>query len=220
MYVCSGNDLTFIEQYVPAEVQSCFDGYVLVTGCVLSDGVAEEIIIPRGLARMIHDLETRLRDRAFAEVKYFGRRLITITMFTRDEFGGTDPAALHPRVEQAVQEEGLADRTLVTHSDVAVDIIPRGFDKFFGLQRAGPGLKTIGVADSLNDIHLIVGADHAFLPCNASQKLIERVEAAGKRIAPLDASARPEPGVVYQSPLPSTRGVVDALAFAQNRLRG
>lgn len=219
VYVCSGNDRTFIDTHVPDEVRACFDGFVLETGCVLSDGASEEIIVPEQLTRMIHALRARLETKAFPEVKCFGRRLITISLFTRDESGGLDPAAFHPKVDAAVREAGFDDRVLVTHSDVAVDIVPKGYNKFTGLRHAGAGLRTIGIADSLNDIHLIRDADHAFLPANASPKLAPLLAEAGMRIEPLTDDAPIEPNVVLQSPRPATWGLVDALRFIDRRLR-
>ena len=46
VYVCSGNDLTFVKEYVPIELRKHFDGYILETGCVISGGKNEKIIIP------------------------------------------------------------------------------------------------------------------------------------------------------------------------------
>ena len=116
IFVCSGNDLTFIKKYIPEEVQKRMDGYVLETGCVISDGISEEIIIPKNLVKEIKELERKLQDKNFKEVKYFARRLATISLFTRTEQEGLDPAEFYPRVRETVKELGYGNKAYATHS--------------------------------------------------------------------------------------------------------
>lgn len=219
IFVCSGNDLSFIHRYVPADVRSGLSGYVLETGCVLSDGVSESAIVPSERIRSIKELEKRLKEATFPEVKYFARRLCTISLFTRTETGGSDPADLHPRIETKVRELGFQGEVLVTHSNVAVDVLPLGFTKFSGIRHVAVGQKTIGIADSLNDIHLLTGADLSFMPANSSRRLIRALAAGGRRVQPLRVWTG-EPGpIVWRSRFPSTQGVIEILRFLKRNLR-
>ncbi len=219
VYVCSGNDLTFIEDHVPPELRECFDGYILETGCVISDGTDEKTIVPEHMINDIKCLEARLKESKPSHVKYFARRLATISMFTTDASGGVDPDMIYPGIRDLVREFGYDERVLVTHSSVAVDIIPRGYNKFSGIEHLSDGLQTIGIADSLNDYHMILHADHSFVPANSSPKLIDKLKGNGKVAAPIrGAEAHPE-NTVLMSRYDSTRGVIDILDFINNNLR-
>ncbi len=44
IYTCTGNDLSFVKTHIPSSIQKYFAGYVLETGCVISDKEKEEII--------------------------------------------------------------------------------------------------------------------------------------------------------------------------------
>lgn len=216
IYVCSGNDLHFIHRYVPTDVRTHFSGYVLETGCVLSDGITENVIVPDEQVRTIKKLEKQLLGMAFPDVKYFARRLCTISLFTRTESGGSDPADLHPLVDAAVRELGWGDAMLVTHSNVAVDILPSGFNKFSGIRHVAAGQRTVGVADSLNDIHLLTDADLAFIPANGSRLLIRELARGGHPVRPLLEWRSGEAGTVWRSRFPATEGVIDILRFLEH----
>jgi len=198
-FICSGNDVSFLHNHLTTATMSLFDGYILETGCIISDGTIEQVLVSPGDMASIGALEDILRSHRFPEVRYFAPRQATVSLFTRTADGGNDPADLMPRVVDAVVETGFGDRVYVTHSDVAVDVIPRGYDKLSGLGVAAGGLKTIGIADSLNDLPLIAGADLAFLPANASPAL-ESV---------LDST----PEVVLKSRSASTGAVVEIIEF-------
>lgn len=218
VFVCSGNDINFIYKYIPKDVRNYFDGYVLETGCVVSDGFDEKIIIPKELTKAIKELEARLKAKNFKQVKYFGTRLITISMFTKDEYGGLDPVEFYPEALAVVKEIGFEDKVLVTHSNVAIDIIPKGFNKFTGLKYVAKGLKTIGIADSLNDLHLIIDADYAFIPANASCDLIEKLTLVGKEITSIENEIKYRQNCVLQSKYNETNGVIDILKFINSVL--
>ena len=219
--ICSGNDLTFIKKYIPEEVQECMDGYVLETGCVISDGISEEIIIPKRLVKEIKELERKLKDKNFKEVKYFARRLATISLFTRTEQGGLDPVGFYPRFRETVNELGCGNKVYTTHSNVAVDVVPSGYNKFSGINRISKGFRIIGIADSLNDIHLVSDADYAFIPVNASPGLIHGLKTKSKRIMGLKSEEAGQMGknIVLQSQYNETEAVVEILEFINRKLR-
>lgn len=216
VYVCSGNDLTFIPEFVPDEVRALFEGYVLETGCVVSDGEQETVIVPDTQIAEIKMLEAALKKDTPRQVKYFARRLATISLFTRDEHGGPDPLDIFDEVCQKVAELGCADKVLVTHSNVAVDIIPVGFNKFTGISHVAAGRKTIGIADSLNDLHLVLDSDRSFLPVNASSKLLEVLVQKGYSV---EALTNGTDARIMQSSLPSTDAVIETLEYIEQKLR-
>ena len=72
-------------------------------------------------------------------------------------------------------------------------------------------LKTVGIADSVNDYHMILNGDHGFLPANASPKLLELLKS---RRRPVIAFGQPDSNKrksVFISRFKYTRGVVDIL---------
>jgi len=218
IYVCSGNDLTFIEKYVPVAVRKRFKGFILETGCVLSDGFEEAILVPGEALDDIKELETALKAETILDVKYFARRLATISAFTRDEREGIGPEVIFGRVKDLVKELGYSNKVYVTHSSVAVDIIPKGFDKYTALDYASKGRKTIGIADSLNDSHLILNADHGFVPRNASPALMQLIGTEGVSTVLMDDLPSPATEIRI-SDRESTECVIEVLRFIGEKLR-
>lgn len=208
VYVCSGNDLTFIERYVPALVRERFTGYILETGCVISDGEDEEVLPPAGALERVKELEALLKEEAIPEVRYFARRLATVSAFTRDEAEGISPEPIFRRVADLVEDRGFADEFYVTHSNVAVDIIPKGFNKFTALNHAATGHRTVGIADSLNDAPMILKADLGYIPSNASPGLVDLLKKEGIPIVPIAEAG--EKGVGMSSAT-STEFVIEVL---------
>jgi hypothetical protein len=219
VYVCSGNDLTFIERYVPAPVRDRFKGYILETGCVLSDGFEEVVLVPGEVLDDIKRLESALKAERIPEVKYFARRLATVSAFTRDEREGTGPEIIFDRIKEMVRELGYSNSVYVTHSNVAVDIIPVGFDKYTALEHVAKGRRTIGIADSLNDSHLILNADHGFVPKNASSALMELTGHEGRSPVPLADTATSSEISIRSSEKQSTECVIEVLRFIDAKLR-
>lgn len=220
VYVCSGNDLTFIHKFIPKEIYRHFDGYVLETGCVISEGKNEDVIVPSPLIEIIRDLEYKLKKKNFPWVQYFARRKSTISLFTRTESEGEPPDAVFPEVKAIVKQLGFGEDVRVTHSNVAVDIIPRGFDKFRGLGHVASGRPTIGIADSMNDIELVRDADLAFIPANASLKLIRELAKKGKSVLDLGDTLPKDKEIVWRSRFSSTRGVLEILGFIEDVIKG
>ncbi len=218
IYVCSGNDLTFIEKYVPTDVRKRFKGYILETGCVLSDGFEEAILVHADDVEDIKKLEKALWREGIPNVRYFARRLATVSMFTRDEKEGTRPEEIFERVKELVRHIGYARKVYVTHSNVAVDIIPVGYDKFTALDYAAKGLGTIGIADSLNDSHLILNATYGFVPRNASPALLQLIGGEGRQTAVM-SSSDPTPGEIRISDRESTECVIEVLRYIDENLR-
>ena len=186
LYVCTGNDLGFLHRKLPTEVLDRMDGAVLETGCVVSDLRTETILVDPLVVRRVKMLEGLLQEKRFEWVYKFARRLATVSLFTRR---GLCAADFRDEVERQVQALGFSDVVIVTYSSVAVDVIPRGFNKLTGLRRLAGSEPAVGIADSMNDLELIRGADYAFLPANSSPELLERLRQSGKRIERIPVSA-------------------------------
>jgi len=219
LFLCTGNDLTFVRERIGRDLSSLFDGFVLETGCVVSDGSGEDVLVPPRPLSGLRELEERLRDEPLPGIEYFARRLATISMFTKTERGGPDPTHLYPRVMERVEELGYGEEVLVTHSDVAVDIIPAGFNKFTGLRHAAEAPSLIGIADSLNDVHLIADAHRAFLPANASPALLKALRDRGRDVEPLEKCSRTSNRTIAISESRYTEAVIDILHFLRHHLQ-
>ncbi len=166
-YICTGNNRLFVEQHVPAEIRKIFTGYILETGAVFSNKDTEEIIIDRTAVETIKDLENKLHKSRLPEVLFFGHRLASISLFTKYKKEGKDPRRLCSKISQMLPQLGCYDKLLVTHSDVAVDIVYKKVSKYSGLRRVAGSRPIIAIADSLNDFELLKNADHSFVPANS-----------------------------------------------------
>ena len=219
LFLCTGNDLTFVHEHLGRDLSGLFDGFVLETGCVVSRGAEEEVLVPRERISLLREVEHHLRDQALPGVRYFARRLATISLFTKTELGGPDPAGLYPQVLREIEGMGYAEEVMVTHSDVAVDIIPSGFNKYTGLRQASEAPSLIGIADSLNDLHLIANADRAFLPANASPALLTELSEGGRQVKPLEECGRPSSGTIAIAEFHHTEAVIEILKFLRYHLQ-
>lgn len=219
IYICSGNDLTFIKKYIHREVRECFDGYILETGCVIGGEKEEKIIIPKKFIEIVKELEKKLKFANLKEVKYFARRLISISMFTKDETGGIDPSEIYSHIQDLVKILGYDDQVMVTHSSVAIDIVPKGYNKFTGMKYAAQGLKIIGIADSVNDYHMLLYAHCGFIPANHSPRLIDLLKNKKKKIVLINQSGLDNENIVLKSSYKYNKGVVDILNYINCNLR-
>lgn len=213
-FLCTGNDLEFVTRKIPAPILAEIDGHVLETGCSMSpDGKAEKTLTTPAELKLIRELEGLLRQASFPEVNYFAHRLTTISMFC------DDPRGFHDRVERFVSATPFHGRVHITYSSVAVDILPRGYDKRKGLAAAGAGRQTIGVADSMNDRALLAEADFALAPSNLAPELRPLLAEAGREIIPLGRADRLIPRAVLVAAGSETEGVLEILAFLDRAIR-
>jgi hypothetical protein len=215
LYACTGNDLGFIQRKLPAEVLALLDGAVLETGCVASDLAVETVLVDEPALARIRRLEQDLRECRFDWLYKFARRLATISMFTRL---GLRAADFRDEVQQEVNRLGADSFVKVTYSSVAVDIIPIGFNKLHGLRRLAGSEMTVGVADSMNDLELVRGADFAFLPANCSRELLENLRLAGRPVQKIGEASALHPNVAVLCSESFTDGVSQALDFLVRNL--
>ncbi len=213
LWLCTGNDLSFVEEKIPEPVLEMMDGYVLETGCSVSrDKKTEEVLTTPYEQKMIKELEALLRQMNFPEVKYFGHRLTTIAMFT------DNPRQFYFKIKTLVDKTKFRDKVLVTYSSVAVDILPRGYDKYLGLLRVAEGRKIIGIADSVNDLNLLLRSDYAFSPANIAPELEPILTREGRKLVKLAHLNELEPNILAVSVQRETRGVLEILRFLANHL--
>jgi len=218
IFTCTGNDITFVEKHIPEEIFDLFDGFVLETGCVISDGKKETPITRPEEIEMIKKLEKELKKQNFKELDYFARRLSTISLFTKDPYNKNIPRDFHPIVENKVKELGYKDDVFVTYSSVAVDIIPKGYNKATGINHIAEDRKTIGIADSLNDSHLLTDCTQAFIPTNAPVELLDYLKQKNKKISNIDTGPSLFSGEVIQSNKGFTESVIEALDFIHKKI--
>jgi hydroxymethylpyrimidine pyrophosphatase-like HAD family hydrolase len=212
-FLCTGNDLAFVKRKVPAPILAQIDGYVLETGCSLSrDGEAEEVITSTAERAAIAGLEAKLRAARFPEIAYFAHRLTTISLFC------DDPRGFFARVDEFTRRSGYYGQVSITYSSVAVDVLPRGYDKHRGLAAAAAGKKTIGVADSMNDAALLAESDYAFAPANLAPELKPLLASRGRSLVPLSKARALTPGVVMVADQKETEGVIAVLAFLDRNM--
>jgi hydroxymethylpyrimidine pyrophosphatase-like HAD family hydrolase len=210
LYVATGNDLTFVRRKIPPEVLSVFDKMVLETGCVIGDGISEEVLVDSEEVTRIKEMEERLKWEEYLWVHKFDRRLASIAAFTKY---GESPMECSKVVWEKVREYGLDDVCYVTYSSVAVDVVPNGFSKMTGLKKLAGDLKTIGVADSMNDIHMHLGSDISFAPSNINEELRKSLIDSGRNICNISEAPELREKTTYVAGKPATEGVIEILEF-------
>lgn len=207
-FICTGNDLEFVKRKIPAPILDEIDGCVLETGCSASlDNDTEEVLTTTDERELIQELETMLREADFKEVDYFAHRLTTISMFC------DDPIKFYGKTDEYLRNTRFYDQVHITYSSVAVDILPRGYNKYEGLKSVARGKKTIGVADSMNDMALLAEADIALAPANIAPELVPVLVEKGRKIIPIGEVALVVPLAVIVASKKETRGVIEILEF-------
>ncbi len=205
VFTCTGNDLLFVKQKL-APVFSLFDGFVLETGCVVSyDGKTEKVLTSRRERDRISELYELCLEQEYAWVTDANRRrLTTISLFTRE------PEKRAAEVKELVRNNGFGEKVTVTYSSVAVDIIPAGYNKFTGLDEITKKTRTIGIADSMNDALLVLNADYAFVPQNASKQLLKKI-GKKKRVINVNDWTRLNKNTVIKASEKESSGVIQLL---------
>ena len=208
LFICTGNDLTFVKRKIPPEILGLFDGMVLETGCVISDDQSEDVLVCEETAEAMRALEAELMKFGDRWVYKFDRRLAAIVLFTKYGFA---PHECSKIVDERVRDLGYSDLAYTTYSSVAVDVIPKGYSKMSGLLRVSGGLATVGVADSMNDIQLHLGSDISFAPSNISDELRQRLLDAKRCVVELEKVKKPVLGTTYVASGSATAGTIQIL---------
>ena len=204
LYICTGNDLSFVKSHVPPSVRRYFTGYVLETGCVISRDKEEERVVTTEQEReRIKNLRERIEARGFS-FDYMGRRLSSISLFTKN------PKRLYQTIGLFLKTEKIEGVNLFW-SDVAVDIVPSGYNKYTGLKLVSNREKTTGIADSMNDAALAINVDYGFLPKNAPGELLDYIRKRGRKLVNIKDVSSLNQSCVVQANKERTEGVVEIL---------
>jgi hydroxymethylpyrimidine pyrophosphatase-like HAD family hydrolase len=214
LYVCTGNDMGFVRAALPPTVRRALHGYVLETGASAWERGRERALTPRATQAEAQHIQAALEERGLPGLKHFARRLTTVSAFTRDPYRRHRPAKLVPLVEEVVASLGLGGSFDVKYSSVAVDVVPRGWDKDVGLRKVARGRPTVAIADSQNDWEFLARSDYAFVPRNVAPGVVRILRREGRPVVPL-AKAAPgwHPALALRAPRAETAGVLDAFAF-------
>ncbi|MEM3442211.1 MAG: hypothetical protein QXV09_08015, partial [Candidatus Bathyarchaeia archaeon] len=208
IYTCTGNDLLFVKKQL-GRLFSLFDGHILETGCVISlDGKTEQILVKEEELKAINTLKKKIDEVGFNWVTEGNRRrLATISLFTNT------PKSHMPDAQAFVDSVGFTNIVSVVHSSVAIDIKPRGYDKYTGLRFVAKGKNTIGIADSQNDASLILYSDFAFLPENVDPELVSLVESNGKLVVDISNAKGLKQNQVIKASKKEVEGVTGGWCF-------
>ena len=216
-YICTGNDVSFLEQQLAKELLTCFKGYILETGCTLYTNNTITNLTEEKTVTLIKELEALIKRENYNYIKYFAKRHTTISIFTKDENGGVNPEILYPQICDFISKEQYSKDVYVTYSDVAVDIVPQANNKYTGIKKIANNKEIIAVADSYNDVELLAYSDYVFLPANYSSSLKDT--AVFKRTAvAIDDAGTLTKDKVYISSKPNTDAVIEILSFIQKTI--
>ena len=223
IYICTGNDLSFIERKLGINLFNLFDGAVLETGVVISlDKENEDVLVSNSIVEDIKLLQEKLLIENYSEIYKFANRIASISMFTNYNETVVD---FFSKIKTNLVS--LKDKFRVTYSSVAVDIIPIGFNKFTGIKeiekRIGneKSYNIIAIADSINDFELLRDADISFLPSNGNKEVIIDLEKNGKRFLDfnLEKNILTNKNCFYVSNSKTTYGVIEILDKIFNNLK-
>ena len=208
--LCTGNDLTFVRKHVPEKIIERMDFFVLETGCVISD-LKNEIIVVKEKKRIeaCKELEKYVRGRL--DIDFTARRIATSSFFT------DNPKKLCEEIKSIIIEKKLDKHIFAVYSNVAVDVIPKNYNKFSGLKCIAKRRKIIGIADSMNDVHLLTDADYGFIPKNSSKELEKYLKNSGKDVVNIK-NATLKRGQIIKASKKSTEGVIEVLNFLKEKL--
>lgn len=211
-YLCTGNDLTFVNNRMPEEILCRMKGYILETGCVASDKTTETILTPEGIQTKAKKLQNLLEGQNFPEVSYFARRLTTVSLFC------DEPRSFFDTVQSFLKNTSYAGDFNVLYSSVAVDLVPTGFDKHKGLSIVADGKETIGIADSMNDLPLLKNSNYSFSPSNIPEEVVSRIQKDGKVIYHLIKTSGNFPNQLGIAATSDASGVLEILKYIQKNL--
>ncbi len=209
-YICSGNNSGFLLDYLPLELLEIMDGFVLETGCVLYSQGSSQILTSIQQQKIMRELKNKLAGEDLPDFLFFADRLTTISLFTRNEQKGNSPEKLYKHIRHLLETWNLTQEVFLTHSDVAVDIIPQGFHKYEGLSKIATQVKFVGIADSVNDLDLLEKCDYAFVPANFTPSLKYFLT---KPMKALGESSELDQNKVFISSYPYTQAVNQVLEF-------
>lgn len=210
IYICTGNNFSFVQKYIPTDILNLIDGFILETGCIISEDNSKKILIPENTINTIKTVEKFLKNNLVYDLKYFAERTTTISIFTDDGNEGSPPNELFHKVKHLLKNTEFENTLKITHSNVAVDIIPKNFNKFIGIKSISKNLKIISIADSFNDLELLLNSDISFIPKNSSPDLLKYLK---KKKSIFSICKALQFGNIYKSNYKYTNAVIEILKY-------
>lgn len=208
-YLCTGNDLSFLNKHLSREFLSMLNGFILETGAVYFDGQIEKILIDNQVIKSLKELEVSLKAEKFSFIRYFAERKASISMFTHTETEGENPEIYYKIIKEYVDKSEYSKYLYVTYSNVAIDIIPKNISKYSGIKHISGDRKIISLLDSMNDYELAINSDLCFLPSNSTRSLLDSIQ--HKSIEEFNQENR-----VYLCNKAYGEAVIEALALLTN----
>ena len=209
-YICTGNDYSFVKEFVPQALLNKMTGCVLETGCIVKTDDNEINYINEELQTQILELKEYLKSKDYSFVKYFAERRSTISIFTQDSKSGENPVNFYNQINEDILRHPLSERVYLTWSSVALDIIPKGYSKWETLKMLAEDKQIISFMDSYNDKEIAKNSYLTYLPKNASDKLISYLRSENKLVFPLN-KFHPTGNQVFISEKPFSEGVIEGL---------
>ena len=182
-YICTGNNFSFVEKYVPKDIFDLINGFILETGCILN----QTILTDHEIISKINILKDYLIKKQYPFIKFFADRKSSISIFTCDEYGGEPPERYLDTITNDLQTHEYQNDFYVTYSNVAIDIIPANFSKWNTLKtiKDNTSCEIISFMDSYNDKDVALYSDYTILPNNSSHELLNYLKQNNKNIIPL-----------------------------------
>ncbi|MCB5249635.1 MAG: HAD hydrolase family protein [Candidatus Cloacimonadales bacterium] len=205
-YICTGNDYSFLTRYLPNKFLTFFKGFILETGALYWEKGEETILIDVDMIEKIKCLEDDLKMADFRFIHYFATRKATISMFTHTEQTGSAPDMYVATIKDFMLSHPLNMFFNITWSNVAIDIIPKGINKYTGIKNVANNVKIISLLDSMNDYDLAINSDVCFLPANSSKKLLDSI-----KYSSIDKYNKDFINAIYLCKNDYSEGVIEAL---------
>ncbi|MCK9328417.1 MAG: HAD hydrolase family protein [Candidatus Cloacimonetes bacterium] len=214
-YICTGNDYSFVKEYVPEIILNKIKGCVLETGCIVFEDKQQVNYIDNEIQSQLNDLKEYLQAKRYSFVKYFAKRESTISIFTNDNEGGKNPFEFYQLLSEDVSKHPFGESFYLTWSSVALDIVPVGFSKWATLKKLAEDKLIVSFMDSFNDKDIAKNSFLTFLPSNSSEKLISYLRSENKLVFPL-SKFHTVKNQVFISTKAFSEGVIDGLSIFKN----
>ena len=216
-YIITGNDETFVKDYLPDKLLKYINGLVLESGSIIKNNSNKTYLINENIISYANELKQYLIKKNFDFIKYFGNREATISLFTKDENGGEDPLLFCDIVRNELKQCNVFEHFYLTFSNVAIDIIPLNISKWNALNHIVEDKTIFSFVDSYNDKDIAENSLYTFLPANSSNKLLDYLHLKNKLIFPLRKFHLIKKSV-YISNESYTRAVIDGLKYIKEEV--
>ena len=213
-YLVTGNDFSFVCDYVPASFLEKIDGLILESGSIIHNFKSSTFLIDKKTTENIVELTDYFKNKKYSFVKHFGNRQCTVSLFTTDKTGGQPPESYIEIVNNDLKQHPFSDMFYLTHSNVAIDILPVNTTKYDAIRKVATekSLEICSFVDSYNDKEIARFSTYTFLPKNVSLDLMKYLNSHNKLIFKCNKFHLVK-NLVYISEKSYTEAVIDGLQF-------